>query len=145
MTRLLGLSVGFNQLAHASLSGWRQTVRVRQGNFVVLIHLSHSQSLLSSQGTGTTANSHRRSKRRLMNDRSLPTTLMTYTLQDHPNSHDWPSEVMLTNDFSFVLYNIFPAESSDIPSVITNIEILMHPLASHQQQQLFALIALICR
>ncbi len=75
-----------------------------------------------------------------MKDRSLSRSLVTHTLQDRLNSHNCLSEVMLTSDFSLVLYNVFPAKSSDIPSVKTNTEILMHPLASHQLPQLFALI-----
>lgn len=69
LTQLWGPSPGFN---HARLSGQRQTVRVHHCNFVASIHLNHSQTVLSPQGAETEANSHRRSKWRVMKDKSLP-------------------------------------------------------------------------
>lgn len=68
----------------AHLSSRRQTVRVRHYNFAASIHLNHSQTLLSPQGAGTEANSHRRSKWRVMKDMSLSGK---YTMRQPSWSH----------------------------------------------------------
>lgn len=129
-TWLLSVLLGFNRLLHARLGGWRQTVRVRQCNFVVLIHLSHPPRRLSSQDTGTTANCQKRSKWSVMNEGSLSRSLMTHIMPECKRL----SGVMLTNDFTPVLCNVFPAGSSDIPSIITNTEmqkVIWHHTNNH--------------